>query len=166
MLILGPVGGGSRREQALACLAHLDSAELEWWRVESLHKSVKIARAVLEAGEQPPRLLEQTIDNGMRRLARRVSYVLWGPGPWDARPEKQVAGFWPKKGALMRALKVGGIRRMDEYKEPTIYQRYWLRVRPGEYSLHGLSKKGIWIMHGRWTTVHDVWQADIPERWR
>lgn len=166
MLILGSVGAGTRREQALASLAYLDNAGLEWWRVESLQHSIKVAREQLQAGEQPSRILELALDNGMCRLARRLPYVLWGSGPWDVRPEKQVAGLWPNKQLLMQALHLGRVRRSDQHREATTYQKYWLVITPESYQLQGLSKKPIWIMHGRWTTVADEWYKDTPERWR
>ena len=163
MLILGPVGEGTRREQCRKWLAFLDAAKLEWWHLAGRRPSLIMARARVEDGAVPPMLLEQMCHEGMRRVARVYPYVLWGPGPWDVAPVRRVVGPWPEKRRLMRALEhrqVGligersGSMEVEEYitaGKSAPRQRYWLVVGERQYRLLGLGGKGMWMMRGRWS---------------
>ena len=165
MLTLGPVGEGARRAQCRKWLAFLDAAKLEWWRVEGLKSSIKTARARVEDGELPPMVLEKACHEGMSRLAQVYPYVLWGPGPWDVAPERRVAGLWPERRRIIRVVerrivciiweRSGSMGVLEHIKtfQCGSRQRYWLVVGEGQYRLLGLSGKGIWQMHGRWSHV-------------
>ena len=167
MFVLGPVGEGTRRDQCRKWIAFLDAARLAWWGMEHVKASMKLARARVEDGELPPMILEQACHEGMRRVACLFPYILWGPGPWDVAPMRRVAGFWPCKRRIMRALGRrilpaaghaslwSGAQAMtgSRWRKLGAEQRYWLHVEERQYQLLGLNGKGIWIMHGRWSHV-------------
>lgn len=161
MLVLGPVGEGTRREQCRKWLAFLDAAHLAWWDVERRRRSIKQARARVEDGERPPVILEHACHEGMRQLALEYPFVHWGPGPWDATPERRRVGFWPQRRRMARALARGAVgewrRRMTIEEAWRVLvlerQKYWLLVTESAYSLYELDGTGIWTMQGKWSHV-------------
>ena len=159
MLTLGPVGEGARREQCRKWLAFLDAAHLAWWNVERRKKSIRVARERVEDGERPPMVLDQACHEGMRQLALEYPYVLWGPGPWDAAPERRRVGFWPQRRRMARARARGILGEwcrsfpVEEAWRVLVVprQRYWLFVSERRYQVHELDGTGIWVMCGKWS---------------
>ena len=106
----------------------------------------------------PPMILEKACHEGMRRVARIYPYVMWGPGPWDVAPARRVAGLWPDRRRLARAVARGTVHilwagRAGITMEGPQHRRYWLEIEPKHYALLALNGKGIWQMQGEWSHV-------------
>lgn len=166
MLILGPLGEETtRRAQVLHWVQFLDHVHFYWWEQRRRSTTVRLARERLEAGAQPPRILEMLVHEGMKRCATRYPYVFWGAGPWDALGEAQVAGFWPKRDMLRRHVHKGcivSLRATDVPAVPARGQQYWLAVEREYYTLLSLPGKPIWRMHGRWAYGKETWLPGEP----
>ena len=156
MLMLGPMGEGTRRAQCRKWIACLDAAKLDWWQRENRRSSMKIARERVQDGALPPVLLEKACHAGMKQLALVYPYVLWGAGPWDVAPGRRHIGFWPQRGMMMRALHRGTMLRRASSERGWGWhergQKWWLVVEAESYSVYGLYGDGEWCMQGRWSS--------------
>lgn len=171
-MLLGPVGEGrgALAQQVRAWAAFLDRREpaLPWWLSESGSERVRVARERLgEAGHEerrPPDWFVGLVEEGMKRVARGVPFVAWGPGPLLLPLKERRMGLWPERGALERARQRGEVKvwrrrgmPVPEWREHGERQKYWLLLWEGGegYSLHGVSGKGIWALDG------GVWERKV-----
>lgn len=158
MLILGPLGEATtRRAQVLHWAQFLDQVNLFWWEHHRRTSTIRIARERMEAGAPPRGRLEHTVHIGMRKCALHYPYVYWGAGPWGKPPEKQAAGFWPKRAMIGRQLEKGVIAYATQRNlHGAIYakgQKYWLYVERKQYTLYDIATNALWRMHARWSSI-------------
>lgn len=161
MMVLGRIGAGAWKDQVRAWLAYLDEADLPWWQERRGWREVQAARERLGEGARPPEWLEVLVEEGMGRVARRVPFVAWGPGPpLEVRMSRRGAGLWPLRARLHKAIRRGEVGVVRAARPPAFQhwgpaergQRWWLvvgRLRAW-YALHGVSGVSIWVLEGEW----------------
>lgn len=156
MIELGPLGEGTACEIAQAWLIYLDSAKLEWWRSAKTLGFVKEHRELINQGKPPRTIFLDILEQGLRRVAKRVPYVSWGAGPWYERPVNRRAGFWPDRRMLARDVSKGSIvmvhaawalnNSLATPRHPA--HKHWLVIGEDWYALQAMSKKRYWTMVG------------------
>lgn len=169
MQILGPIGEGNTKQQALAWLKYLDDAKLYWW-IRTARRAVPIQEAIaqLQAGERARPLLLNAMEQGMRRLAGRLPYVKWEV---NGDPLAKL-GFWPWRRALGREVRVGRLIVVQE--EPELgwtkaripYQKGWILDGVNWYRFVSLRGMPVWHVDWRWTYAEEPGVHEQRERER